>query len=127
MSCSCMSDAPVKLIYACSGVANTGLLADRVARGLMQIGLGKMTCLAAMGADHSGFVESAKAADGNIIIDGCPIACGKRIFERKGIPFTHLKTTDFGVEKGKSKIDDELVRDVQRQMATTLLGLKETV
>jgi len=71
MSCSCMSDAPVKLIYSCSGVANTGLLADRTARGLLQIGLGKMTCLAAMGK--------------------------------------------------------ELVRDVQHQMATTLLGLKETV
>jgi uncharacterized metal-binding protein len=127
MSCDCMSNAPVKLIYACSGVANTGFLADRTARGLMQIGLGKMTCLAAMGADHSGFVESAKAADENIVIDGCPIACGKRIFENKGIPFTHLKTTDFGVEKGKTKIDDELVRDVQRQMASKLLGLKETV
>ncbi|MDZ7794690.1 MAG: putative zinc-binding protein [Spirochaetia bacterium] len=89
--------------------------------------MGKMTCLAAMGADHSGFVESAKAADENIVIDGCPIACGKRIFESKGIPFTHLKTTDFGVEKGKTKIDDELVRDVQRRMASKLLGLKETV
>ncbi len=127
MSCDCMSDAPVKLIYACSGVANTGFLADRAARGLMQIGLGKMTCLAAVGAGHSGFVESAKAADENIVIDGCPISCGKRIFEQKDIPFTHLKTTDFGVEKGKTVIDDELVTDVQRKMASTLLGLKESV
>ncbi len=127
MSCSCMSNSPVRLIYSCSGVANTGFLADRVARSLMQIGIGKMTCLAAMGADHSGFVESAKAADENIVIDGCPIACGKRIFEKQGIGFTHLKTTDFGVEKGKTKIDEELVKDVQRQMASTLLGLKETV
>lgn len=127
MSCDCMSDAPVKLIYACSGVANTGFLADRTARGLMQIGLGKMTCLAAMGAGHSGFVESAKAADENIVIDGCPISCGKRIFEQKGIPFTHLKTTDFGVEKGKTQITDELVTDVQRQIAGKLLGIQETV
>ncbi|MCF7929665.1 MAG: putative zinc-binding protein [Spirochaetales bacterium] len=126
MSCDCMSDAPVKLIYACSGVANTGFLADRVARGLMQIGLGKMTCLAAMGADHSGFVESAKAADENIVIDGCPVSCGKRIFEQKNISFTHLKTTDFGVEKGKTKIDEELVKNVQRYIAERLLGLEET-
>jgi len=127
MSCDCMSDVPLKLIYACSGAANTGLLADRVARGLMQIGLGKMTCLAAMGADHSGFIESAKAADENIVIDGCPIACGQRIFNNKGISFSHFKTTDFGVEKGKTKINEELVQDVQRQMASTLLGLQETV
>ena len=125
MSCSCMSDAPVKLIYACSGVANTGLLADQVARGLNKIGIGKMTCLAAMGADHSGIIESAKASDENIVIDGCPIACGKRIFESKQIPFTHFKTTDFGVEKGKTKINDEIVKDVQLRMATSLLGLRE--
>ena len=80
-----------------------------------------------MGADHSGFIESAKAADENIVIDGCPIACGKRIFKNKGISFTHFKTTDFGVEKGKTKIDDEIVEDVQRRMASTLLGLKEMV
>ena len=86
-----------------------------------------MTCLAAMGADHSGFIESAKAADENLVIDECPIAYGKRIFESKGISFTHFKTTDFGVEKGKTKIDDEIVKDVQRRMATTLLGLKEMV
>ncbi|HDQ14186.1 MAG TPA: hypothetical protein ENN41_05170 [Sediminispirochaeta sp.] len=125
MACDCMSDAPVKLIYACSGVSNTGLLADRVARGLMRIGLGKMTCLAAMGAAHSGFVESAKAADENIVIDGCQIACGKRIFEQKGVSFIHLKTSDFGVEKGKTEVDDDLVTDVQRQMASRLLGLEE--
>jgi len=91
----------------------------------MQIGLGKMTCLAAVGAGHSGFVESAKAADENIVIDGCPISCGKQIFEESGISFTHLKTTDFGVEKGKTKIDNELVTNVQRRMASTLLGIEE--
>ena len=91
-----------------------------------QHGLGKMTCLAAVGAGNSGFVESEKAADENIIIDGCSVSCGKRIFEEKNIPFTHLKTTDFGVEKGKTAIDDKLVTDVQQRMASTLLGLKET-
>ena len=68
MSCSCMSNAPIRLIYACSGVANTGFLADRVARGLNQISLGKMTCLAALGAGVSGFVKSAEEADENIVI-----------------------------------------------------------
>ena len=90
----------------------------------MQIGIGKMTCLAAVGAGHSGFVESAKAADENIVIDGCPISCGKQIFEERSLPFTHLKTTDFGVEKGKTKIDNEIVSNVQRKMASTLLGLE---
>ena len=32
--CCCGSDDPVKLLYACSGAANTGYLADNAARRL---------------------------------------------------------------------------------------------
>ncbi|MBN2353341.1 MAG: putative zinc-binding protein [Spirochaetales bacterium] len=108
-ACSCGSGA-VNLLYACSGAANTGLLADRTARGLVSEGAGKMTCLAALGAGLSGFIESAKAADRNIVIDGCPVACGEKVFEKLGLPFDHFMTTDFGVEKGKTAITEEVVK-----------------
>lgn len=52
----------VTLVYACSSAANTGYLADSIARKIMKDGSGKMTCLAAMGAELSGFIESAKCA-----------------------------------------------------------------
>jgi len=78
----------------------------------MEEGTGKMTCLAAMGAEESGFIESAKAADCNSIIDGCPISCGKQIFEKLNLPFTHYITTDYGVEKGKTKITEGIIREV---------------
>jgi uncharacterized metal-binding protein len=41
-----------KLIYSCSGASNVGEIADRVARKLRAEGLGRMTCLASIGA-HS--------------------------------------------------------------------------
>lgn len=116
-ACGCGSDKPTRLIYACSGVANTGYLADRVARKLMRDGTGKMTCLAAIGAESSGFIESAKAADCNIVIDGCPISCGKQIFERLDIPFTHYKTTDYGIEKGETEITEEIIDQTARKIA----------
>ncbi|UCF98357.1 MAG: putative zinc-binding protein [Spirochaetaceae bacterium] len=105
----CGSDVPVKLLYACSGAANTGYLADNAARRLTKLGIGKMTCLAAMGGGFSGFVESAKAVEGNLVIDGCSKACGKKIFENLDIPFKHFVMTDFGVEKGKTDITSELI------------------
>ena len=114
--CCCGNNKPTRLLYACSGVANTGFLADRTARKLMQEGTGKMTCLAAMGAEHTGFVESAKAADCNIVIDGCPISCGKQIFERLGLPFDHYKTTDYGIEKGKTEITEKIIGEVTEKM-----------
>lgn len=62
-----------KLIYACSGSADVGEIADRVTRKLRNEGYAKMTCLAGVGAGLSGYVQSAKGADENITIDGCPM------------------------------------------------------
>jgi uncharacterized metal-binding protein len=107
--CCCGSDTPVKLLYACSGAANTGYLADSAARRLAKLGIGKLTCLAAMGGGLSGFVETAKAAKANLLLDGCSVACGKKIFENLGIPCSHFVMTDFGVEKGKTDITQDLI------------------
>jgi uncharacterized metal-binding protein len=118
--CCCGSNTPTQLIYACSGAANTGYLSDRTARRLMKEGNGKMTCLAAVGANLSGFIESAKAADCNIVIDGCPVSCGKKIFEQLELPFTHYKATDYGVQKGKTEITEEVVQEVTQKITETI-------
>lgn len=107
--CCCGSNVPVKLLYAFSGAANTGYLADNAAHRLAKLGSGKMTCLAAVGGGPSGFVESAKAAGGNLAIDGCPVACGEKIFENLGIPFNHFVRTDYGAAQGKTEINPELI------------------
>jgi uncharacterized metal-binding protein len=110
--CCCNGKQTANLIYACSGSANTGHLADQVARKLAREGAGKMTCLAAVGAGLSGFLESARAASANLVIDGCPTACGKKTFENQGLPFRHFVMTGYGVEKGKTPITEELVGSV---------------
>ena len=119
--CACGGNGTTRLLYACSGAANTGLLADNVARRLGKLGTGGLTCLAAIGAELSGFVESAKAVDANVILDGCATACGRKAFERLGLPFVHYKMTDFGVEKGKTSITDELAKDVTMKVAEALV------
>ncbi len=105
-----------RMVYACSGVANTGFLADRIARRWMKNGDARMSCLAAVGAADDDFVTTAKGADEAIVIDGCPKACGKRIFAAHRIAMTHLKTTDFDVVKGETPITEELVADVSDRM-----------
>ena len=109
-SCDCGDSSP-KIIYACSGAANVGFLADNVSRKLVNDSCGKMSCLAAVGAGLSGFVESAKVTD-NVVIDGCPVACGKKIFENNSLPYTHVILTEMGVEKGKTEITKELITKV---------------
>ncbi|MBA7485427.1 MAG: hypothetical protein GH155_00860 [Spirochaeta sp.] len=114
--CSCCTDKPKTLIYSCSGAANTGYLADRVARQLAGEGVGGMTCMAAMGADLSGFVESARSASRNLVIDGCPVSCGLKIFEKLGLPYDHQLMTDHRVEKSKTPITEELIQQVKEAL-----------
>ncbi len=112
MSCPCCSDGALNLLYSCSGSSNTGEAADLVMRKLKKLETGKGTCLAAVGADLTGFLASARAADKNIVIDGCPIACGKKIMDNKNIEYIHVLLSEYGIEKGKTEIKEELVNSI---------------
>ena len=98
------------LLYTCSGAANTGFLADSIARKMMKEGCGNMSCLAGPGANLPKFHESLKNMSQKIIIDGCSPACGKKIFENYGLKeYSHFVLTDFGVEKGKTEITESVI------------------
>ena len=105
-----------KLVFACSGCSDVGEVADKAARALSKAGFGKMSCLAGLGGNLSGFVESAKGADENIVIDGCPVACAKKIFERIGVTPSSYILTEMGLVKGETPVDDEVVQVVCRQI-----------
>jgi len=83
-------------------------------------GAGKMTSLTAPGAQSSGFIESARSAEKNIVIDGCPVSCGKQIFEKLGLPFERHITTEMGVTKGKTDITAELVGRLAAEIEETI-------
>jgi uncharacterized metal-binding protein len=115
MSDKSASDHTV-LIYACSGVANTGFLSDQVARKLHKESFGKMTCLAAVAAGQEKFQVAATEADVNLVLDGCPLTCGAKIFSAAGLPFKHLQMTDFGVKKGETAITPELIAQISTKV-----------
>ncbi|MEW6515335.1 MAG: putative zinc-binding protein [candidate division FCPU426 bacterium] len=100
-----------RLIYACSGAADVGAISDQVARRLSKEGFGGMTCLAAIGANLSGFVESAKSAE-NIVIDGCNVACGRKNLERIGVSGKVFILTDMGLVKGKTPVEDAVISEM---------------
>ncbi|MDQ5985131.1 MAG: hypothetical protein CSYNP_00835 [Syntrophus sp. SKADARSKE-3] len=106
------------LIFACSGAADLGEIADRVARRLRNEGYARMTCLAGIGAGLSGYVESAKGADGNITIDGCQVACARKALEKIGVsPKSHI-LTDLGLIKGETPVTEEIVASVCEKIRT---------
>jgi len=75
-----------------------------------------MTCLASIGAHLSGFVESAKGADENITIDGCPVACAKKNLEHIGIKPKSFILTEMGLVKGKTFVSGEVVNEIYKKI-----------
>ncbi|OGS35954.1 MAG: hypothetical protein A2293_09215 [Elusimicrobia bacterium RIFOXYB2_FULL_49_7] len=110
----CCGGGKTKVVYACSGSADVGEISDKTARALSKSGFAKMTCLAGVGADLSGFVESAKGADENIVIDGCPVACARKILEHAGVTPKSYILTEMGLIKGQTPVTEEVVQVVTR-------------
>ncbi len=101
------------LVFSCSGAADVGEIADKAARRLAAGGLAGMSCMAGIGGHVNGLVESAKGASRCLVIDGCPLDCGRRSFEEAGlVEFEHLRVTDLGIRKGDSTPDDSTIRRV---------------
>jgi uncharacterized metal-binding protein len=69
---SCACNAAPTLIFACSGAADVGAIADQAARQLTREGRGKMFCLAGIGGRVSGILASTESAAQILAIDGCP-------------------------------------------------------
>jgi uncharacterized metal-binding protein len=107
-----------RLIYACSGAADVGEIADQVARKLRSEGFANMSCLAGVGAGLSGYVQSAKGADENITIDGCPVACAKKSLERIGVTPTSYILTELELVKGESPASEKMVAQICEKIKT---------
>lgn len=116
MAENCMCKGVGVLVFPCSGGADVGELADRVARKMAACGQTKMFCLAGIGAHIQGMIESAKQAEKIIAIDGCPVACSRKTLEHAGFKVVSFNLKDMGFEKGKTKIDDESIHKVIRKI-----------
>ena len=62
-------------------------------------GAARSFCIAGVGAGLPGFLEGARTGR-LIMIDGCPMQCGKKILEKYEVePFRYLMVTDLGIKK----------------------------
>ena len=76
--CNCGSDQETNLVYACSGAANTGLLADQVMRALMRDKVASGTCMAALGRVVGGCYHTPRAPPRTEGVKGGPWPAARR-------------------------------------------------
>lgn len=124
----CACNSGVKIIYSCSGAADVGELADRAVRQLKKEGIAQGSCIAAIGAVLSGYVQSAKGADMTIAVDGCSVGCTRLNLEKIGVTPVVVNLADLGFKKGESAFSESLLAAAVDSIKKVLNGDKnETV
>ena len=119
----CACGAGPTLVFACSGAADVGEIADRAARKLRDDGVGKMFCLAGVGGRVSGIMETTKSAAKILAIDGCSTDCVKNCLEQAGFTrFEYVRVTDLGMEKGTTPVTDERIAEVVAKARACIEG-----
>lgn len=96
------------MVYACSGCSDAGELADQIARRLAREGVAQMSCLAGIGGRVKSLVTRAEGAERILVVDGCPLACGRNTFELAGFEHVeHLGLHELGLRKGACPVDEK--------------------
>jgi len=120
-TCSCGAEGKTRIIYSCSGIgSNVGQLANAAACQLVSEGYGGGSCLAGVGGGIEKLISAGTAADERILIDGCPVACAKKIMDDKGLRIDrYVMITELGLIKTSgpafNKNDIQMVIDAVRK------------
>ena len=118
-TCECKAEEITLL--PCSGGSNCGQITNQVAVSLDVQGIGRIYCLAGIGAHIDGMVESARGAKRIVALDGCQVACAKKAIEHAGLTVTDwVCVTDEGISKSHNLLleqaDIELITRRTREL-----------
>ncbi len=129
----CLCKAEEIMFLPCSGGSNCGQIANQVAIKLDEEGVGKIYCLAGIGAHIEGMIESARSSKRIVALDGCQVACAKKAAEHAGLTVTDwLCVTEEGIEKNHnfklvSKDVDLIARRTRERLAKPPKSAKGTI
>lgn len=98
------------LIFACSGAADVGAVADAAAREMTRSGCGHMFCLAGIGGAVEPILKKTAGAKKILAIDGCGLDCVKNCLEKAGFEqFSHLQLGTLDMVKGQTPPTEEAI------------------
>lgn len=119
------------LVYACAGCSWVARAAYEIAQELDRRGSAEMSCLAGVGARRPAFIKQLDGRE-TWIIDGCPIDCGRGVFEVSGRePTRHIRLYEFGMKKAQPAPEQvdvvKLAELIAAQCATDETGSAEVL
>lgn len=128
MAEECICKAEDVILLPCSGGSNCGQIANQAAVNLDIEGVGRIYCLAGIGAHIDGMVKSARGAKRIVALDGCQVACAKKTIEHAGLTLTDwICVTQEGINKSHEFIMDfeeiELIAQRTKESLAKPLGV----
>ena len=120
VTCDCKAEEIIFL--PCSGGSNCGQITNYVAVKLDEEGVGRIYCLAGIGAHVDGMVETARGVKRIVALDGCQVACAKKTIEHAGLKVTDwICVTEESVEKNHQfKLVPEEINLIARRTIESL-------
>ncbi|MBC7092778.1 putative zinc-binding protein [Candidatus Bipolaricaulota bacterium] len=105
------------LLVCFGGMSNVGTLTGLAALEVARAGEGTIFCLASLANGDPVVQKRLKEAERIVAVDGCPLACARRIAERAGFPPHRaiVLAQDLGIKKGLP--DAVAALEVQRAVA----------
>jgi uncharacterized metal-binding protein len=117
-------DMEKKIIaLSCSGASDLGELSDKSCRVIRkEYEDVNMNCLAKLGFGEKGLLQALQTTTA-LVIDGCPMDCGKNTLEANGInDYIHFRLTDFGLIKDKTSVNEENTNFVVAKLHEVLIN-----
>lgn len=120
-------NAPLPLVYSCSGCSNAAQMANHLALQLDRRGLAEMSCIAGVGGDVPTLVKVARSGRPIIALDGCPLHCVRSCLKRHDQePTVHYTLSEYGVKRRPHEdFDRETANALLERFSTELSGLFE--
>ncbi len=109
-----------KIIYSCSCNSNLGRITTRILTEIGNRKIAKIVPLPDPFDDDRKFISKAKTAKLNITIDGCSVGCAHKALNIRKIDHLKFTLTDYGCEKGKTEVTDEIVNELFSEINTKI-------
>lgn len=113
------------LLVCFGGMSNVGTLTGLAALEVGKAGEGTIFCLASLANGDPGVQERLRTAQRIVVVDGCPLACARRIAERAGFfpDAALILSQDLGIRKGPpTALTEAEVQSAVRAVREALAG-----
>lgn len=113
------------LLVCFGGMSNVGTLSGLAALEVARAGEATIFCLASLANGDPVVRERLGKAARIVTVDGCPLACAKRIAEKAGFPPHRalVLSQDLGIKKGPpTDVSEEMVTNASALIREALQG-----